>query len=63
MYVCLCKGLTEADVRRAGLCGPVSCDALASTLGIDQQGCCGRCLRNIHELVTLATSETSVNAG
>lgn len=60
MYVCLCKGLTEADVRRAGQAGSVSCDALAATLGIDQQGCCGRCLRDIHELIALATSEIPI---
>jgi bacterioferritin-associated ferredoxin len=61
MYVCLCKGLTEADVRRAGLSCPVSCDSLASALGIDQEGCCGRCLSSIDELVALATSETPIS--
>ncbi len=61
MYVCLCKGLTEADVRRAGQAGLLSCESLASALGIDQEGCCGRCLRNIDELVALATSETPIS--
>lgn len=62
MYVCLCKGITEADVRELGRAGIVEPEALAGALGIDQKGCCGRCVRDIEELVSLAASETNLIA-
>jgi bacterioferritin-associated ferredoxin len=58
MYVCLCKGITESDVRKLGRGGVLPPDLLAATLGIDEESCCGRCARNIQELVALAASET-----
>ncbi len=60
MYVCLCKGITEADVRELGCGGAWAPELLAATLGIDEESCCGRCARNIQELVALAASETEV---
>ena len=52
MYVCLCKGLTEADVQRAvGQDGRISAKAIA-TLGLDDEAACGRCLRDIDDLLT-----------
>ncbi len=58
MYVCLCKGLTESDIRRvtqseqqAGQCDE---DRLAQALGIDDEECCGRCVKNICRLMTIA---------
>ena len=57
MYVCLCKGITESDVRALGRAGVVSSEALAATLGINEPGCCGSCARNIQELVALAAGE------
>jgi bacterioferritin-associated ferredoxin len=57
MYVCLCKGLTESDVLRIAqsdtMTGPVEPDTLKAVLGFDDDECCGRCARNIHELVAL----------
>lgn len=58
MYVCLCKGITESDVRKVGRGGVLPTDLLAAMLGIDEESCCGRCARNIQELVALAASET-----
>jgi bacterioferritin-associated ferredoxin len=60
MYVCLCKGITEADIREFGRAGIVEPDALAAALGVDKKGCCGRCVRDIEELVSLAASETNL---
>jgi len=58
MYVCLCKGLTEADVRQAALlehaADRLDADRLAQTLGIDDEECCGRCVKNIRQLAGLA---------
>jgi bacterioferritin-associated ferredoxin len=56
MYVCLCKGLTESDIRRA-CAGSGSTDphALLESLGLDDEECCGRCPDRIDELVALGT--------
>ena len=51
MYVCLCKGLTEADIQRAiGQNGRASATAIAA-LGLDDEAACGRCLRDIDDLI------------
>jgi bacterioferritin-associated ferredoxin len=57
VYICLCKGITESDVRKLGCGGFLTPDMLAITLGIDEENCCGRCARNIQELVALAAGE------
>jgi bacterioferritin-associated ferredoxin len=57
MYVCLCKGITESDIRKLACAGFLHPDSLAATLGIDEESCCGRCARNIEELAALAASE------
>jgi bacterioferritin-associated ferredoxin len=54
MYACVCLGVTEADVRRAGRNGARSAEALVRVLGLDQATCCGRCLLHIEEFVDLA---------
>ncbi len=58
MYVCVCKGITESDVKRLGRNG-ITCQAtLAATLGIDDEDhCCGRCLNHIVKLVDMASRE------
>ncbi len=51
MYVCLCKGLTEADIQRAvGQEGRTS-DTVIAALGLDDEAACGRCLRDIDDLL------------
>ena len=51
MYVCLCKGLTEADIQRAiGQNGRASATVTAA-LGLDDEAACGRCLRDIDDLI------------
>jgi bacterioferritin-associated ferredoxin len=57
VYICLCRGIKETDVRELGRAGVVCPEALTTALGVDQEDCCGRCARNIEELVALATSE------
>ena len=60
MYVCLCKGLTESDVQEAALTGKVCPDTLKTCFGLEDEDCCGRCAKNIHELVTIATNASSL---
>ena len=60
MYICLCKGITESQVRQLGQAGICSPDALARTLGLEEDGVCGRCLRNMEALMALATSAAPV---
>ena len=55
MYVCLCKGLTERDVRDAGQGPSVNPESLVRCLGLDDEECCGRCAEKIDEIVTIAT--------
>jgi len=57
MYVCLCKGLTESDVREAGRQGYLTTRQIIAEFGLRENGCCGRCAKNIHELVALAKSQ------
>jgi bacterioferritin-associated ferredoxin len=54
MFACLCRGVTEADVYRAGRQGAVASEALVSALGLDDSRCCGRCIKRIDQFVDLA---------
>lgn len=54
MYACICRGITESDVRRVGAAGVTDPAALISTLGLDDDRCCGRCVRRIDEFAELA---------
>jgi bacterioferritin-associated ferredoxin len=54
MYICVCKGITESDVRECGRGGYMCAQALAAKLQIDGDDCCGRCLKKVDELVVLA---------
>ncbi|GIW06639.1 MAG: hypothetical protein KatS3mg060_1444 [Dehalococcoidia bacterium] len=54
MYICLCRGLTEADIEAAGRAGHTTADDLIAVLGLDHPRCCGRCQRDIDDFVDLA---------
>ena len=56
MYLCLCKGITESDVREAGQECVVMPGQLKAKFGLKDIGCCGRCSKNIHEFVQIAAS-------
>jgi bacterioferritin-associated ferredoxin len=56
MYLCLCKGITDSDVREAGQAGIVLPRQLKAKFGLKEAGCCGRCSKNIHEFAQIATS-------
>jgi bacterioferritin-associated ferredoxin len=57
MYVCLCRGLKERDVREAAREGHTTRDALIARMGWDDPCCCGRCARNADRFVLLALDE------
>ena len=59
MYLCLCKGITESDVREAGRAGFVMPGQLKCKFGLKDSGCCGRCAKHIHEFVEVAVQGTS----
>ena len=58
MYICVCKGIKESDVRNLGREGMTCPKLLASTLGInDKDSCCGRCRKNVSSFVEIARDE------
>ena len=60
MYVCLCKQLTEADVVAVGQEGNWTPQALIEALGLRDERCCGRCARNVDELLPLVAGPACV---
>jgi bacterioferritin-associated ferredoxin len=57
MYLCLCMGITESDVREAGRRGCVTPRQLKARFGLTDENCCGRCAKHIREFVELAVSQ------
>jgi bacterioferritin-associated ferredoxin len=57
MYLCLCKGVTEAQVHQVARAGITEGEALIAALGLDDAVCCGRCALEIEDFVTVARRE------
>jgi bacterioferritin-associated ferredoxin len=55
MYICLCKGLTESDVRKVAMETALNPEALIQRLGLDETDCCGRCARNIESFAAMTS--------
>jgi bacterioferritin-associated ferredoxin len=53
VYVCSCKAITASEVKNLAATG-MRRDALVQALGLDEPGCCGRCLRDLDRLVLIA---------
>lgn len=64
MYVCLCKGLSEADVasaaQEAAAFGQADADALYAALGLYCEDACGYCLEHPDTLLRIAHEEWDV---
>lgn len=60
MYVCLCKGITDRDIRRAVAGGERSMRALRKRFDIC--GNCGRCGEHAREVLSDACSEIPAHA-
>jgi bacterioferritin-associated ferredoxin len=54
MYLCLCKGISDADVRQAARAGHVTAEALIAVLGLRDEECCGNCVENIEDFLAVA---------
>jgi bacterioferritin-associated ferredoxin len=59
MYVCLCKQLTESDVLDVARAGHRTPQALISALGLEDAACCGRCAREVDDLLPLVASASA----
>lgn len=59
MYACICKGITEDQVRDVGSLGISAPGELISVLALDDASCCGRCVAHIEEFVELAREGAS----
>jgi bacterioferritin-associated ferredoxin len=57
MYLCLCKGITDSDVRNAARTGIVMPCQIKARFGLKDAGCCGRCSKNIQAFVEIAANE------
>lgn len=49
MYICLCNGLTDRDIRRAAAAGDGSVAQLYRSLGCAPR--CGKCVPTVREMV------------
>lgn len=60
MYICICKGIKESDVRELGQAGITCPRKLADALELnDKRHCCGRCIKNISKFVAITKEEAS----
>jgi len=50
MYVCLCRGVTQKQIRREVLAGAVTYDAIQERLEVGL--CCGTCSDSAQEVIT-----------
>ena len=49
MYVCICKAITDADIREAAETGVADVEHLTETLGVG--GGCGTCLEVAESII------------
>jgi bacterioferritin-associated ferredoxin len=57
MYVCLCQGITDKEIRAAVASGATTLEALRHTLGVASQ--CGQCGDLAGEIVSESLEEFS----
>lgn len=50
MYICLCKGIGEADFSKMLAQHPPCPEAIKRIMGLDES-CCGRCEGNLDEMI------------
>ena len=61
MYVCLCNAITESKVKQAGQAGIVTARALIEHFGLENEECCGYCLKHIDFFVDIAEGDEALN--
>lgn len=57
MYLCVCTGVTESDVRRVARESYPTPEGLISALELDGDACCGRCALEIDRFLAVAIEE------
>ncbi|MFT5083404.1 MAG: bacterioferritin-associated ferredoxin [Lentisphaeria bacterium] len=57
MYVCLCKGITDSQIRDAVNSGAESLRAVREELGVGTQ--CGKCNCDTRDLIKATLEDTS----
>ncbi len=57
MYMCICKGIKESDIREAGREGAVTAEDLIERLELLDEECCGICLLRMDEFEAIAAEE------
>jgi bacterioferritin-associated ferredoxin len=55
VYMCVCRGITEATVRQVGQRGALTPLAVIDALGLADSRCCGRCVRQVDDFVRVAS--------
>jgi bacterioferritin-associated ferredoxin len=50
MYVCLCKGLREAEFCALASCHGACPESMKQAMGLDES-CCGRCEANLEAMI------------
>ncbi|HEY8385551.1 MAG TPA: (2Fe-2S)-binding protein [Porticoccaceae bacterium] len=61
MYVCLCRGVTQKQIRREVLAGAVTFDEIQERLEVGT--CCGTCSDNAREVIAETLSAGLVDQG
>jgi bacterioferritin-associated ferredoxin len=61
MYVCICNGITDGDIRSAVAAGARTLADLTATLGV--ASCCGRCADCARNLVAESCQALAEPAG
>ena len=61
MYICICKAVTDSDIRGAVEEGTTSMRGLRDRLGCSGQ--CGKCARQVRQLRDQTLSETGCGRG
>jgi bacterioferritin-associated ferredoxin len=57
MYVCICKAVTDKEIRRARAAGVDTLDDLQETLGV--ASCCGSCADTAQSILNESRGGTS----
>jgi bacterioferritin-associated ferredoxin len=50
MFICVCKGIREAEFSTLALCHGACPDAMRQAMGLDDS-CCGRCEANLETMM------------
>ncbi|ULA62179.1 MAG: hypothetical protein LZF86_10038 [Nitrospira sp.] len=50
MYICLCKGIREAEFSALAACHGTCPEIMKQAMGLDDS-CCGRCEANLETLI------------